>query len=293
LISFNRAQTLTNACKALEHAAFFGPGSAVVFDAVSLNISGDRHYQTGAYGAAMAEYRAALRLDPTNVNVHNSLGVCMAKINDLAAAKESFEAALKINPQEAMSLYNLGLISLQEASPDKALGWFQGAYRLDKKTFEIPFQIGKLLINQKQWGKAVPFLEKAIKIDSKRGPAFCLLGECLSALSHTNKAIASYKKAVKLNPNDASALSALGLLYDSKGENPEICLTFCRQSVHLSPQNGLFRKRLAHLYKKYEQFQAALTEYEKASALGHDCFQEIEALRNRMTADQQHKKRCA
>lgn len=38
---FSKAETLLNCRKALLHASFFGAASAVAFDAVSLNISGD------------------------------------------------------------------------------------------------------------------------------------------------------------------------------------------------------------------------------------------------------------
>ena len=44
-ISFSKAQIMDNACKALDHAAFFGADSTVAFDSTSLNISGDKLYQ--------------------------------------------------------------------------------------------------------------------------------------------------------------------------------------------------------------------------------------------------------
>ncbi len=44
IITFEKCDMIDNARKALDHAAFFGPGSAVNFDAVSLNISGDKLY---------------------------------------------------------------------------------------------------------------------------------------------------------------------------------------------------------------------------------------------------------
>lgn len=43
-INFSKDQLIDNARKALDHAAFFGPDSTVLFDSVSLNISGDTLY---------------------------------------------------------------------------------------------------------------------------------------------------------------------------------------------------------------------------------------------------------
>jgi hypothetical protein len=47
LAGFSQNDTVLNAWKALIHAAVVGPGSMVVLDAVSLNISGDQLYQAG------------------------------------------------------------------------------------------------------------------------------------------------------------------------------------------------------------------------------------------------------
>ena len=45
LLNYGRRHILDNAVKALQHAEFFEAGSKMVFDAVSLNISGDQYYQ--------------------------------------------------------------------------------------------------------------------------------------------------------------------------------------------------------------------------------------------------------
>jgi Flp pilus assembly protein TadD len=282
-----------NACKALEHAAFFGPGHVVTFDAVSLNISGDYFYQEGNLEQAIAEYRNALRLDPANVNVHNSLGICLAQREDRGGARAAFETVRVLDPGEAMAVYNLGVLCLLEKDAAAALEWFRQAYGLTTQIFEIPFQIGKLLSERKAFEEAIPFLEKAIAIRTTSGPAHTLLGRCRASLGQTHPAIAAYQRAVKINPYDAAALSALGSLYDAKGENPEICVTFCRQSVALSPDNGLFRLRLARLYHKHNQLERALVEYESATALGCDASHQIADIQERLAAGDKDKQCCA
>ena len=46
-IDFTPRETFHNALKALDHASFFNPGSAILFGEASLNIWGDRLYQLG------------------------------------------------------------------------------------------------------------------------------------------------------------------------------------------------------------------------------------------------------
>jgi Flp pilus assembly protein TadD len=293
LFDCDPGEALGNACKALDHAAFFGPGRIVALDAVSLNISGDHLYQSGHLDAAIDEYHAALRLDPANANVHNSLGVCLAQKEDLSGARVAFETALRLDPNEAMAAYNQGVLCLLDEKPTEALTWFRQAYAVDTHTFEIPFQIGKLLTKQKAYDESIPFLEEAIALRAHSAPAHTLLGRCRASRGQTAQAIAAYQRAVKINPYDAAALSALGSLYDAKGENPEICVTFCRQSVALSPDNGLFRLRLARLYHKHNQLDRALVEYECATSLGCDARRQIADIQEQIEALNNGKQCCA
>ena len=50
---------------------------------------------------------------------------------------------------------------------------------------------------------------------------------------------------------------------------------FCRESVQLSPENGLFRYRLGQLYRKQNRLDDALVEFKKAEQLGKDASEEI------------------
>ncbi len=283
-INYTRSQILENAQKALDHAAFFGPNSLVCFDSVSLNISGDNYYAEGDVLGAIEEFKRALMLDPSNVNVHNSLGVCYGVMGDIDKAIESFETAVWLDPQEYMALYNMGIVSLLKGEKEKALECFLNADRIGEEAYEIALQAGKIFLETGHPQKGRDYLEKAVRLNPESGAAFRYLGDCLSALGAVESAISAYKSAVKLNPNDAAALSGLGHMFDLKGENPEISTTFCLQSVKISPDNGLYRHRLGSLYLSQHRFEEALKEFEAAREFGHDSSQMIEEIQNRLSA---------
>jgi tetratricopeptide (TPR) repeat protein len=283
-INYHRRQMLANARKAVEHAAFFGPGSRVVFDAVSLNISGDRFYQEGDFDGAVEEFKRALLLDPTEVNVHNSLGVCYGLLGRLDEALAAFEAAVFLDPDEALARYNSGLVHMLQARSDEALACFHAAARISPDLFEVAFQTGKLYLIKGEPAKALAFLEKAAGLQPAAGPAQACLGQCYEALGRPQEAIAAYKRAVKQNPGDAASLSAIGHLFDLQGENPEIATLFCRQSVALEPTSGLYHYRLGRLLLKQDQVAAALEAFEAARERGHDAREEIDSLQRRLTA---------
>ncbi|MDH3355884.1 MAG: tetratricopeptide repeat protein [Desulfobacteraceae bacterium] len=270
-LTFTRDQIIDNAAKALDHAAFFGPDSIVSFDAVSLNISGDTLYQNGNIDGAIAEFKTAISLDPSDVNIRNSLGVCYGILGDSKKALKEFQEVLRLDPNEIMAMYNIGLLNMLNNKLPDALKYFLDADRKkEEDIFEVAFQIGRVYLDMGKSELAKEFLEKAVKLNPESRSALNSLGECYTALNMTDEAISVYKKAIRKNPNDAEALSALGCLFDLLGENPEITTIFCQQSIDIAPENGLYRYRLGSLYLKRNQLEDALIQFQKAQDLGYD-----------------------
>jgi tetratricopeptide (TPR) repeat protein len=58
--------------------------------------------------AAITEYQAALRLNPDSAEVHNSLGMALARMGRKDEAMAEYQAALRADPNFAEAHYNLG-----------------------------------------------------------------------------------------------------------------------------------------------------------------------------------------
>jgi tetratricopeptide (TPR) repeat protein len=283
-ITYPREKIFENASKALEHAAFFGPNSAVAFDAVSLNISGDKLYENGNVKGAIAEFKKALELDGANVNVHNSLGVCYGLQGKYDQAMQEFKTAAALDGSEYMALYNMGLINKLTGHPRQALDFFLKAGKVRPTVFEIAFQTGKLYLELEKPEKAAAFLEQAAELEPESSTVLRFLGDCHEARGRPQAAITAYTRAIRQNPQDAAAMSALGHLFDRQGENLEIALMFCRESVALAPEDGLLRYRLGQLYYHQNRVPEALNEFKKAEQLGYDASGEISKIENQKKA---------
>ena len=276
---FTRSQILDNAWKALHHATFFGFDAAAVFDAVSLNISGDRYYQEGDIQGAVSEFTTALALDSSNVNVHNSLGVCYGALGKLASALKEFETSLVLDPDEFMAAYNIGMTHQLLDNPESALKFFLQAYDMKPDVYEINLNTGHLFLKNGSAEKAISFLEKAVQLEPDSGLAFRYLADCLKKLDRINEAMEAYKKAVKLHPYDADSISALGWLFAKNGENMEISTMFCRKATELAPDRGVFFNRLGRIYLKDNRMEEALAALENAHRLGHNSKDLIETIK--------------
>jgi len=283
LFQFTRIQTLKNARKALDHAAFSGPGGTAVFGADSLSLNADRLYQQGDMEGAVSEYKTALLLAPSNPNLHNSLGVCFAALGALQSALEEFRTASRIDPAEVMPVYNTGLVFRMMGRKETALSRFQEAERRGGSRFEVSFQIARTCQELNRLSEAAAHFDRAVRLKPTSSIAHRLLGECRAALGRTEEAVTAYKKAVKLNPGDAEAISMLGVLFDLLGENPEIAILFCRHSVEIAPENGLYRQRLAKLYLKHTRPDEAMAEFDAAARLGCHSEEEMPPLYSRQT----------
>jgi len=284
-LSYAKDDVLENARKALQHAGFLGCSSTVQFDAVSLNISGDKLYQEGDVDNAIAEFEKALLIDPQNVNVSNSLGVCYSSKGEHRKALEEFKKVMALTPDDVMARYNAGLSYLMIGDKQNALDMFHKAYERDKNKFEVVIQLGRLYLEISDPEAARQYLEKAADMDRESGPAHRFLGECYNKLKMINEAVQAYSKAVKLNANDAYSLSALACLYARQKINPEIAVVFASQSVELSPSTALFHHRLGEVYYLLDRLEEALKEFKCASELGHDCRSFIGDIENRLMAD--------
>jgi len=285
MLDYEQGQIMENARKALDHAAFFGPDSVVAFDAVSLNISGDALYQAGNIIGAVDEFERGIKIDPRDENLYNSLGVCYGVQGNLEKALEAFESAVRIDPDNVLALHNAGYSKSMLDDTEGALRYLMKADKLDGNFFEIAFHTGKLLVETGCPERGKPFLERAAQLNPDSGTVHFFIGECFREMGQKNKAITSYKLAVRRNPNDAGALSTLGLLYDEKGENPEIPLIFCEKSVELAPENGLYTYRLGCILENHGERQKALDTFERALDLGYDAEERIAKIKAALADD--------
>lgn len=262
------ADVVSNAKKAARHASFLGPGASVVFDAVSLNISGDDFYRQGQIHPAIHEFEAGLRMDPQNTNLINSLGVCHAVSGDYPKARKAFQEVIVLDPNEVMAVYNLGLVMLLTGKREDALARFEAAESMDDSIFEIHFQKAKIYREQGQSDQTVTSLNRAIAIKPDAAAACRMLGDEMADQEKFIAAKRYYTQALRHRPNDAKALSALGALYGKLNENLDLAELYLTQSVAIDPKDGNLFLALGAFYKKIHRMKKAARAFQKAYALG-------------------------
>ena len=283
-LDFEKTDTLENARKAADHATILGASGIVVFNALTLNVSGDQLFEGGNIAGAMAEYKRGLRLDPENENLHNSLGVCHGIKGEINTAMACFEKTLAVNPTEIMAIYNTGYLYRLKGELDMAIAAFLKAGNLDPGLFEAAFQAGQTYLSMGQPENSEPFLERAVTLKPLSNPAHRLLGECLAAIGKHSGAETAFREAIRISPQDAESLSMLGRLYERENRNLDIAAVFHRQSVSIAPENGRYHLRLARVLLKLGILDEALDACRHAQSLGYPSEELLAEIMEKMTA---------
>ena len=233
---FGAGQALDNAGKALVHAGFLEPGSSILFDEVSLNVSGDALFAQGRIAEAVVEYEKALAMNPVDAFVLNSLGVCFGHLGQMDQAVEYFKRAQKAEPEDFMAYYNLGYALMAQGKMNEAAGQLGKGLELNPNHGDSLFQLGRLAQSEGRLNEAVDYFRKAAKKDDCPSAVYRSLGETLAARGNKDEAEKAFKQAVKHNSNDAAALSSLAGLYLDREANLEIALSLARRAKELEPR---------------------------------------------------------
>ncbi len=267
---FKKTEVLFNCRKAALHASFFDEATAVVFDAVSLNISGDLYYTDGDLAKAVLEYKRGLKIDKDNVNLHNSLGVTLAMMGKHIPAMLSFDNALAIDKDNFMALYNLGLAEQARGRNTEAYHLLERAMLSHHEavggedeagsTEDLNLQLGILAGDIGNHQTALNYLElwqNKQEKTSRAGRALYPIGRACHGTGDNRRAMVELQRALQFNEFDDRAMDLLGTIYFREGEGAEIALALCSKSVELEPGNIMYRAHLAEIQLQCGQVSEA------------------------------------
>ncbi|WP_456387376.1 tetratricopeptide repeat protein [Desulfolithobacter sp.] len=244
-LEYPRTATIRNCRKAILHGSFYGLGSCVVFDHLSLNVSGDHFFDEGDYRQAVREYRLGLRLSPDDTNLLNSLGVALCEMNRLREAGRCFSRVLEQNPDDQMALVNLGYVRRLQGREQEAVAFFEQALVLKQQEEnpdglrELALQLGRLYCRLYRFPEAVALFERLEEDWSGRQEFYYwrLFGAACMETGQVDRAVTLLQRALLVYPHDARSISMLGLSYILTGQGDELGLELCRKALAMNEAN--------------------------------------------------------
>jgi tetratricopeptide (TPR) repeat protein len=142
-----------------------------------------------AYSEAIEEYRAAIRLQPREIELYEELGNLYLLTRALPEARELLEAAAEGSPN-ARILHLLGRVYLELEQPDIAIPYLEKASNGSPELLEVHGDLGRAYFRTGKVQLAARELKQAAPID-RSGDLHYLLYQSCVALGETRLAAAA------------------------------------------------------------------------------------------------------
>jgi Flp pilus assembly protein TadD len=197
------------------HADLLGKGSVAIHDGLTWNVRGDEIFFWGDLSGACRSYRRGLKIEPSNANLLNSLGVCLAELGRTKEAISAFSKAANSPAENFMALYNLGGIYFQKGDLESAEKALRKARVSKPGDMRLAGRMAEVLIESGRAKEALdilkPFAGRAEK--PLPGAIFRILGKAYQALNQWKKAEISWQEAIKNDHEDSESIALLALGY--------------------------------------------------------------------------------
>jgi tetratricopeptide (TPR) repeat protein len=269
----SRTDCIRRCYKALMHGDFYGEGSVVHFDHLSLNVSGDWYFEQGDFRQAVREYSQGLKRMPGEKNLLNSLGVALIEMKRISQAITAFQEVLEQDPDNHMALVNLGYAFLQKGQRQKALRFFEKAYEVQYHAglegVDVLRQLSRLYIFFGRFQDALVALRRWQEAgDTEHDFLFHqLFGRARFETGSAGPAMQALQKALRLHPKDAESLSLLGLIYICENEGEEAGRILLEKSLSLDGSRAVYWYRYGAALLHLARYDEALAAVRKSLCL--------------------------
>ncbi len=166
---------------------------------------------------AIEHYKASIKLNPSDPEAHNNLGILLGEIPDQRAqALNEFAEALKILPSYAEAHNDLAaLLSQDPTQIDTSIEQYQLALALKPNLSQAHNNIANLYKKQNRFSEALEHYQTALSLNPNYAEAENNWANMLvQEGGHDDEAILHYQAAAKLAPNAATIHFNLGLLLE-------------------------------------------------------------------------------
>ncbi len=222
--------------------------------------------QAGQPAQAMAQYAAAIRIDPGYADAYYNAGNALKQLGRYSDSIGRYEQALRINPNMPDAQVALGTALEDAGRGGEAAAHFEQALRLDPNYADADNELGLTLARAGRTRQAIARYEQALKIDPNLADVRNNLGNALRAAGRGDEAIAQYRQALRIKPDYAAAENNLGLALASANRLPE-AIACLDQALKVDPAAPEVHNDLGMVLVMAGRAQEGIAQFEEALRL--------------------------
>jgi protein O-mannosyl-transferase len=237
--------------------ALFGHAVAVTTENfVARHCLGHALLAQGRTAEAIAEFDAALTIQPRFAEAHNSLGSARLRQGRAREARAHFEHAIELQPEFALARYNLGTVLLAAGKVDEAITQLEKACGLQPQDYLAQLNLGNALLQAGRGEEAVLRYRAVLTLRPDCADAHNNLGHVRLQQGRVDEATGHFRRALALQPNHANAHFNLGDACARAGRLKEAAEHF-RKTLALVPNDADARQALTQVLAHEEKRRGA------------------------------------
>ena len=158
--------------------------------------------EKGKNSDIIAEYQAKVQQHPSNEVYYYLLG---RALHDTDNQLREYKKAVEINPDYPWGHYGLGCVYLSQEMLGKAVTEYRAVIKIKPNHAESHFNLGNIYTKQDKLDEAISEYETTIKINLNHPDAHYNLAVVYEKVGRFDEAIEAYKNAIRINPDDGAA----------------------------------------------------------------------------------------
>ncbi|PWT90626.1 MAG: hypothetical protein C5B56_05125 [Proteobacteria bacterium] len=249
-------------------AIMLGVVTPVWADVVDLLRAGLAARNRGDPGSAIHYYSQAIetgQLPPPQLAiVLNGRGVAYDLIGDPDKAIADFDAAIRLQPSYAEAHTNRGLARVKKSEYDKAIEDFTWAIQFDQRMAFLNYSNrGGAYASKRQFDEALKDYDEAIGLNPEYVGAYYGKAKVYEALGDADRAIKEYDAAIRVDQNFSDAYNNRGVLQLGRGKFDSAIADF-DAVIRLAPDAVLAHSNRAYVFAIRGQFDRAFQDFDDA-----------------------------
>jgi len=179
-----------------------------------LALAAEAYLKKGDRAAALASFKKAAGLNPSEPSYHFSIGSAWLRYPpDVDEAERAFRQFLKLRPGDVQGQVHLGYVLLKQSRLAEARAALEPSARGGAATAEVFYYLGLIAQQEGEDARAVELFEKSVRLAPAFAHAHAALGAAFLKLKDYTRAQQALEAAVRLSPEEPKAHYNLALLY--------------------------------------------------------------------------------
>ncbi len=192
------------------------------------------------YQCVLDAYHRIVALNAESAEADMLVGETLDEMDDLDGATREFRAAVKANPKEPNVHFGLGYLLWTQLLYPEAAAEFQAELDNDPGYTQAMLYLADTDIRMDHDEEARPLLESVVKIHPEIAMGHLDLGIVFAKADKKEDALGEFKTAAAIKPTDVNVHLRLGRLYASMGKVSEAKIEFDKaSSLNKAKRDGL------------------------------------------------------